>query len=250
MRRPHAARRRRDPAPGFASLAFGRIVLDLKSELAGQAPAIVARLLQWRASGAPGTGNRRSGFRLSIDGLPELFARAARRGGLMRRLSREVFLGFSPRLRRELRVADEAYRRGAPIAEPMGAMVEWLMPGVYRGFFITRAIDGMSLWDFVRIDDDPLVRRHVLERAIAAIETMHRLGLEHADLNLHNLFVTHRGDEFAVLMLDLDKARLFDHPVPPPLCRQSHARLLRSVRRLDPDGRWFDREALEILRAR
>ncbi|HTW89739.1 MAG TPA: lipopolysaccharide kinase InaA family protein, partial [Candidatus Binataceae bacterium] len=70
----------------------------------------------------------------------------------------------------------------------------------------------------------------------------------HADLNLHNLFVTHRGDEFAVVILDLDKARLFDHPVPAPLKKRSHTRLLRSIRKLDREGRYFDRGALEILR--
>jgi hypothetical protein len=179
--------------------------------------------------------------------MPDLFARAARRGGLIRVISRETFLGLSPRPRRELRVAAEAWRRGIPIAEPLGATVEWLMPGVYRGFFITRALDGMPLWDFVRTDDDPLVRRHVLERARSAIETMHQQGLAHADLNLHNLFVARRGDQFAAVILDLDKARMFDRPVPPGIRRAGHARLLRSIRKLDPEGRWFDREALALL---
>jgi 3-deoxy-D-manno-octulosonic acid kinase len=248
MRRADATRRRRDPAPGFGSVAFGRLVLNLRNELLPHAPAIAERLLAWRAGGVPGVGNRRSGFRVSVDGVPELFARAVRHGGLLRGISGEIFFGFRTRPLSELTVASEAYRRGVPTAEPMGAMVEWLMPGVYRGFFLTRALAGMSLWEFVRTDDDPLVRRHVLERTRAAIESMHRHGLWHADLNLHNLFVTHRGDEFAVLILDLDKARLGDHPLSAGLRRNNHARLLRSIRKLDREGRYFDREALEILR--
>jgi hypothetical protein len=248
MRHPETVVRRRDATPGFGTLAFGRTVLNLKYELMAQAPAIANRLLEWRASGAVGAGNRGSGFRISIPGLPELFARIARRGGWMRYFSRETFLGLRPRQLDELRVADAAYRRGVPIAEPMGAMAKWIVPGVYRGFFISRAIDGMSLWEFVRIEDDPLVRRHVLEHTRAAIEMMHQLGVAHADLNLHNLFVTHHRDEFAVLILDLDKARLFGGSVPAPIRRATHARLLRSIRKLDPDGRWFDSEALEFLR--
>jgi 3-deoxy-D-manno-octulosonic acid kinase len=248
MRRASPTQRRRDPAPGFASIAFGRIVLNLRPELLAHAPAIAARLLAWRRRGAPGLGNRHSGFRVSIGGAPELFARCARHGGLLRGLLGEVFFGLRARPMHELEVAGEAYRRGVAIAEPMGAMVEWLVPGVYRGFFLTRALDGMSLWEFVRTDDDPMVRRHVLERTRAAIEIMHQRGLWHADLNLHNLFVTHRGDEFAVVVLDLDKARLFDRPVPAALRRRNHARLLRSIRKLDREGRYFDREALEILR--
>ena len=250
MRHPGATRRRRDPAPGFASIAFGRTVLNLKHELSEHAPAILARLLAWRARGVPGLGNRRGGFRISIAGVPELFARCARHGGLLRGLTGEIFFGLSARPLRELKVASEAYRRGIAVAEPMGAMVEWMAPGVYRGFFLTRALDGMSLWEFMRTDDDPVVRRHVLERTRAAIETMHQRGLLHVDLNLHNLFVTHRGDEFAVLILDLDKARLFDRPVPAAMRRRNHARLLRSIRKLDRRGQYFDREALEILRAR
>jgi 3-deoxy-D-manno-octulosonic acid kinase len=249
MRRAGATSRRRDPAPGFASVTFGRIVFNLRHELLERAPAIATRLLEWRARGAPGTGNRQSGFRVSIGEAPDLFARCARHGGWMRILSDDVFFGLRPRPLSELTVATEAYRRGIAIAEPMGAMVEWLMPGVYRGFFLTRALDGMSLWEFVRTDDDPVVRRHVLERTRAAIETMHQHGLWHADLNLHNLFVTHRGDEFAVVILDLDKARLFNRAVPAALRRRNHARLLRSIHKLDRSDRYFDREALEILRS-
>jgi len=248
MRRASPTQRRRDPASGFASIAFGRIVLDLRPELVEHAPAIAARLLAWRNHGEPGLGNRRSGFRVSISGGPDLFARCARHGGLLGSLLGGVFFGLKARPTHELEVAGEAYRRGVAIAEPMGAMAEWLVPGVYRGFFLTRPLDGMSLWEFVRTDDDPMVRDYVLERTRAAIETMHQRGLWHADLNLHNLFVTHRGDEFAVVILDLDKARLFDHPVPAPLKKRSHTRLLRSIRKLDREGRYFDRGALEILR--
>jgi len=105
-------------------------------------------------------------------------------------------------------VAAEAAQRGVPLAEPMGAAVRWVAPGLYRGFFITRAAAGMTLWKFLRTDDDASVRTHVLERAREAIETMLQRGMYHPDLNLDNLFVTPHGESFAVIILDLDKARL------------------------------------------
>ena len=68
----------------------------------------------------------------------------------------------------------------------------------------------MTLWEFVKTDDDPTVRRHVLEQTRTAIDTMHAKGLFHADLNLHNLLVTEARESFTVIIIDLDKSRLFD----------------------------------------
>ena len=156
-------------------------------------------------------------------------------------------MGIRPRPVRELAVAAEARRRGIPVAEPIGAMVEWVAPMVYRGVFLTRALAGMTLWEFVRTDDDPHVRSYVTEQARQAIDTMHRLGLYHADLNLHNLFVTKSRESFAVVILDLDKAQLFHRPVPAAMRARNLARLRESGRKLDPEGRYLDSQALELL---
>jgi hypothetical protein len=126
------------------------------------------------------------------------------------------------------------------VAEPMGAMVEWIGPMIYRGFFLTRAMAGMTLWEFIRTDDDPSVRGYVLDQARDVIETMHQRGLYHADLNLHNLFVTSVAESFSVILLDLDKARLYSPPLPKNLRGANFKRLARSARKLDPVGRYLD----------
>jgi 3-deoxy-D-manno-octulosonic acid kinase len=179
--------------------------------------------------------------------MPELFVRRGRRGGLAHHLLSDLYFGPRPRPVQELAVAAQARRRGIPVAEPMGAMVEWVAPMVYRSFFITRAMPGMTLWEFIGTDDDPRVRIHVLEQARRTIDTMHQRGLFHADLNLHNLFVATGGNSFTVIVLDLDKAKLFDGPLSPALCRRNGARLLRSARKLDPHGRYLDSRAISIL---
>jgi hypothetical protein len=236
------------PNPNFVRIEFARRVLILHREILPYAPVIAVRLRELEAPArGPGAGNRASGFRIALDGGPDLFARRARRGGMMRLLLAETFFGFKPRPLEELIVAAEAYQRGVSIAEPMGACVESIGAGFYRGFFLTRAIPGMTLWEFVRADDDPVVRGHVLLKARAAIATMHNQGLFHADLNLHNLFVTQAGESFAVVILDLDKARLYDAPLPAALRRQNAQRLIRSARKLDPAGRYFDSAALRVL---
>ena len=94
------------------------------------------------------------------------------------------------------------------------SLIETVAPGFYRSAFITRALNGMTLWEFLRADDDPVVRAHVVELARRAIDTMHDAGLLHADLNLHNLFVSNAGERMTAVILDLDKAQLFDGAVP------------------------------------
>ncbi|MGH7906234.1 MAG: lipopolysaccharide kinase InaA family protein, partial [Candidatus Binataceae bacterium] len=240
---------RRDPAPVFARFAFGRSgLIYLRRDIGMHATAIVARLYDWRAGREPGLGNRQSAFRVKLNGAPELFARCARRGGMMGAVVTDLFFGFNPRPLHELEIASEAHHRGIPIAEPMGAMVEWIAPAVYRGFFLTRAVNGMSLWDFIRTDDDPIVRHHVMEQARAAIEAMHQGGLFHADLNLHNLLVTQKGESFAVVILDLDKARIFNRALPPSMRRRNRMRVIRSARKLDPYKKYFDSRLLELLK--
>lgn len=231
---------------------FSRIPVDpyqlyLRTDLATHAPALAIALNDLGAANATGAGNRGGGFRLPLPGGPELFVRRSRRGGAMRLLLDDLYFGRHPRPLTELWVTAEARKRGIPVADPIGAAVRWVAPGLYRGFFITRAVAGMTLWDFLRTDDDPNVRVHVLQRAREAIETMLREGLHHPDLNLENLFVTPRGESFAIIILDLDKARLHDRSVSGPARGRVAARLMRSAHKLDPRGRFVDPAALSIL---
>ncbi len=234
-------------ARDFSRLSVDPYQLYLRGDLIPDAVSLVARLREASHTRASGAGNRGGGFKIALGGGPELFVRRARRGGAIRFLLDDVYLGLRPRPFSELLVAAEAMQRAVPVAEPMGAAVQWLWPGLYRGFFITRAVPGMTLWEFACTDDDPDVRTHVLGRARMAIETMLRCGLYHPDLNLHNLFVTPRGESFAVIILDLDKARLYRRPLGRSARRQISTRLARSARKLDPRGRYFDGAALAIL---
>jgi hypothetical protein len=224
----------------FVKRRRGKARLYLEKVLAPHTDAIASRLASIVSNDEAGAGNRRSAYRLTLRGAPDLFARRTRRGGAMRFLVPDIYFGAEPRPLRELLVTIEARTRGVPLAEPMGAVVEWVAPMIYRGFFLTRALEGMTLWDFLRRDCDSVTRGYVLDQARHAIDTMHHRGLLHADLNLHNLFVTRVGDQFTVVILDLDKARLYSPPLSESLREATLARLSRSARRLDPVGRYLD----------
>ena len=233
--------------PDFSTFKVGRRELVIHREIAPRAAQIMQKLGEQTSAMEAGAGNRQSAHRLDLEEGVELFARRGRRGGLIASMLSDVYVGMTPRPLTELAVTIEAMRRGIPVAEPMGAMVEWIAPALYRGFFLTRAVRGMTLWEFVKTDDDPTVRSHVLEQARAAIDTMHNKGLFHADLNLHNLLVTQARDSFTVIIIDLDKSRLFDLPLSAAMRHSNAARLMRSARKLDPSGKFLDAAALSIL---
>ncbi len=235
------------PDPNFTTFRIGRRELVIHRDIAPYAAQIMQKLGALTSNAEAGAGNRGSAFRLDLGGGIELFARRGRRGGMIASILSDVYVGMTPRPLAELAVTIEAMRRGIPVAEPMGAMVEWIGPALYRGFFLTRAVPGMTLWEFLTTDDDPTVRNHVLAQARATIDTMHKKGLFHADLNLHNLLVTQARESFTVIIIDLDKARLFDAPLPAAMRRANAARLLRSARKLDPSGQFIDAAALSIL---
>ncbi len=233
--------------PNFSAFRIGRRELVIRRDIAAHAAEIMQRLGELASASEAGAGNRQSGFRLKVAGGLDLFARRGRRGGVIGSILSDVYVGIAPRPLNELAVAVEAIRRGISVAEPMGAMIEWIGPALYRGFFLTRAVRGMTLWEFVKTDDDQTVRGHVLAQARVAIEAMHDKGLFHADLNLHNILVTQAGESFTVIIIDLDKARLFDGPLPAAMRRANMARLIRSARKLDPSGQFLDASALAIL---
>lgn len=244
MRPPSQVSWRSDPS--FSTFRIGRRELVIHRDIAPQAAQIMQKLGSLTSAVGAGAGNRQSAYRLNLDGL-ELFARRSRRGGMIASILSDVYMGMAPRPLTELAVTIEAMRRGIPVADPMGAMVEWIAPMLYRGFFLTRAVPGMTLWEFLKTDDDSTVRSHVLGQARTSIDTMHEKGLFHADLNLHNLLVTQVRESFTVIIIDLDKSRLFDAPVSPAMRRANAARLIRSARKLDPSGKILDAAARSIL---
>jgi hypothetical protein len=221
---------------GFRETVFGRCRLYLAPELAGQASSIDRHLQRLDRRREPASGNRRSAFAVQLDGLPPMFMRRYRRGGMMRFLVSDLYLGEAPRPLQELAVTATARKRGLPLAEPLGAAVQWLAPGLYRGWFLTRALDGQTLWDLLLNETDQATRRQALEQARVSIDRLHDGGLYHADLNFQNLFVCRGTTPPDVVALDLDKARLHPDPLPAALRRTNFARLDRSARKLISAG--------------
>jgi len=220
---------------GFREAIFGHRRLYLAPDVAPHALTIDRHLAAIAKAPASGLGNRRSAVSLAIAGLPPMFARRYRRGGMMRFLVSEVYAGLAPRPLQELMVTATAHQRALPVVEPLGAGVEWLATGVYRGWFLTRALQGETLWELLLNRSDADIRRQALEQARTTIDRLHDGGLYHADLNFHNLFVSY-GTPPRVVALDLDKARLYPQSLSPARRRANFGRLTRSARKLIEAG--------------
>jgi len=189
------------------------------------------------ASGlAPGAGNRRGALPLRLEGLPPMYLRHNRRGGLMARLIDDVYVGLRPRPWRELEISLRARERGVAVVEPLAAALTWLGPGLYRGWLVTRALAGVTLWQWLGQEADSPRRARALLGARTAIERAQWAGLFHPDLNLQNLMVEETQSEFSFTLLDLDKARLYDAPLGASRQAAVWRRVARSARKLEQAG--------------
>jgi hypothetical protein len=177
---------------------------------------------------------------------PRILVRRYLRGGLPAYFVRDIYLGIRPRPFRELRITQSLYERGAPVAEPYGAAVQWLFPGCYRGWLATCFIDGArTLWKWLR-DESPTAdeRRAVLEELGEGVRCVRRFGVRHEDLNLHNILIC--GPSKRVVLIDFDRAH--EGSLAEADLSTELARLRRSARKLDPQGKVLTEEDLLALR--
>jgi 3-deoxy-D-manno-octulosonic acid kinase len=162
-----------------------------------------------------------------------------RRGGFIARLSRDGYLwAGEDRVRAfaEWRLLDIMRQRGLPVPKPVAARYQrkgrW-----YRCDLITERI----------VDSEPLssaLAREVLPesawRAVgAAVARLHRAGVDHADLNAHNVLLDADG---AVSVIDFDRGRL---RVPGIWVTRNLGRLRRSLAKISrglPPGRYSGQE--------
>jgi 3-deoxy-D-manno-octulosonic acid kinase len=105
--------------------------------------------------------------------------------------------------------------------------------GIYRGVVVTEEVaDATTLADALRAAGAPAVQARLARAAGEAVGRLHAAGVEHADLNLHNILVP-RGDvSGAALVIDLDKARLRGAPLDDAYRRRNVQRLRRSWDRI------------------
>lgn len=178
---------------------------------------------------------------VALAGGDTALIRAYQHGGLFRVLTQDWFCTWPPRPFRELVITEELRRRGVPTVEVYGACVSPVYGPIYRGWLITKKLrEAQDLWAALQ---GQFVQQAGLTATLKAVactlRALHRQGVYHHDLNLKNILVRPEGAGVAAHVIDFDRAKLFLGDLPAALANRNLARLQRSIRKLDPEGRHF-----------
>ncbi|MBE2212070.1 MAG: 3-deoxy-D-manno-octulosonic acid kinase [Xanthomonadaceae bacterium] len=149
------------------------------------------------------------------------------RGGLIARFShdRYVWRGEAPvRSFAEFRLLQTLHAMGLPVPRPLAAAY-WRDGRRYRAAILLERIIDVQSFGHRALDD---AASAPWAESGALIARFHRAGLDHPDLNAHNLLFDDDGNGW---MIDFDKARLRD-PVESGWRRANLARLHRSLHKL------------------
>lgn len=153
-----------------------------------------------------------------------------RRGGWMARISEDEYLwrGRSQvRSLREFALLREMHRAGLPVPAPLAAAYSRSGARYRADLLMQRLVDVVPFLDLVRSRMANAPWRQVG----ATIARFHARGLQHADLNAHNLLIADENAE--VFVIDWDKGSV--EPAPGPWCDRVLDRLQRSLRKWLPD---------------
>jgi 3-deoxy-D-manno-octulosonic acid kinase len=233
---------------GFDRVRLGRTLLVVRHDDRDLLTGVLGDAISGAAAAEPLAGGRGGTVLMRRNGQA-VVVRPYRRGGLPGRCIRDLYVGWHPRPLRELAVTTTLWRAGAPVPEALGAAVQPLCPGVYRGWLATRYIPGaQTLWAWAaREAEDPLPAFRAAGRGL---RRLHDLGGVHPDLNLNNILVIGgdaREAELQVTFIDFDRARV--EVLGARARAAALARLARSAHKLDPAARHVGERALDALRA-
>ncbi len=188
---------------------------------------------------APGQrGGRGTVQRVALGDQGHAIVRSYKRGGFVRHFVHDLYWDRPLRPFAELMCIATARERGGSTVEVLGAGVEHVAFGFYRGTLITReAVGFLNWWDWLQTHPAAEERQLVTQDAVQAITHMHDAGIYHADLNLTNILIRLESGQPETLIIDFDRARIFATPLPSFRRKRTLSRLLRSMKKLDPDGR-------------
>lgn len=152
--------------------------------------------------------------------------RRYRRGGMAARVSRDGYLWQGERRVRsfaEFRLTEALWREGLPVPRPIAA--QYLRQSMrYRAAILVERLHDVRTFGALAAEQGP---RAPWEQAGALVARFHRAGLDHADLNAHNLLFDAAGNGW---LIDLDRGK---RRRPGATWRRNNlARLLRSLQKL------------------
>jgi 3-deoxy-D-manno-octulosonic acid kinase len=174
----------------------------------------------------------RTGARVIAAGpLGEAVVRPYRRGGLVSRVSSSRYL-LGARAFDELILTHQLWKRSAPVPECLAAVQSGLRPG-YAACLVTRRIAGAEPAAGILSGLSRGEAAAILREMGRSVRRLHEAGGWHADLNANNLLIPVGRKGVPVIIIDLDRGRLFRKRVPRLQAARNLRRLRRSLRKLE-----------------
>jgi len=130
-----------------------------------------------------------------------------RRGGLVRRISHDVYCNIGlqrSRVARELNLLDLMTEHGLPVPFPVAGRFERLAGCLYRADLVTRQIPAIGSVAQVLVDGG--MSNGQWQSLGKTLGRFHQHGVYHADLNADNILINARG-EFS--LIDFDRGRVY-----------------------------------------
>ena len=157
----------------------------------------------WQARNAvTGTATGRGTTFFVRHGEHELVLRHYRRGGLFGRLVKDLYAGLDPgnsRAMRELTLLASMRAEGLPVPAPIGARLRRVGP-LYRADLLIARIP--SAKDLLAVLQAAALRADQWQQIGAMIRRFHAAGIDHTDLNIHNILLDDAGQSW---LIDFDK---------------------------------------------
>jgi hypothetical protein len=192
-------------------------------------------------------GGRGATYRVSLEDGETVAVRLCRRGGLLGGVLGDLYWGGTPRPFAEVAALEEARRRGVPAPAALGARIDRLRGGWYRGMVVTRYLPGVQpFWEALAAAA-PADREKLAHAAGQVGRRLCEARVLHADFNLRNCVVRGGGGGFEAFAVDFDRARTADATPPAILWERLVERVERSARRLDPRGEVATAEVMRVL---
>jgi len=215
---------------GFTRLSEGPVeLISLPERLPGLTRLGFDEPEGWQRSlaGSGRAGGRGTTAVVDLPDGPRLRVKQMKRGGIAGALWKDRYPGTG-RLLDNLRLPIVALERGIPTAAPVALLAVEGPAGLYRAWIAFEELEQTaSLTERFSSSAPPSTGE--LEAVAALIRRMHDAGIEHRDLNLGNLLLRDpAGEAGAVFVIDLDRARAHDGPLPDDLRRRALQRLERS----------------------
>lgn len=207
----------------------GRILICQPHRMDSAVAAGLSSPEGWNAllAGAGGEGAGRGTIvRVPLPGDGRLVLKQMRRGGMLARFRGDRYCGTG-RLLRNLTVAMEAIRRGAPTPTPVLLLLRRRSGPSWEAWLGVEEIAGAT--DLrKRLSAGGSPGDEELCAAMRAVRALHDAGVVHPDLNLGNVLTRRDREGWSGFIVDLDGARILDRPATIRARRRALRRIERS----------------------